>query len=467
MERRNAWKSYSPAQREELEAFARDYRAYLDKSKIERECVQESVALAEAAGFQNLKSYIHDGRPLRPGDRVYYNWMGKSFIMFIIGRASLQRGMNILGAHIDSPRIDIKPNPLYEDEGLAFLDTRYYGYIKKYQWVARNLALHGVVTLRNGEKISIAIGESPEDPVFYITDLLPHIANEQMKKSADRVVEGEDLDILIGHIPVPGTEKEAVKAGILNILRERYGFEEADFLSAELVAVPAENSREAGFDRSMIAGYGHDDRVCAFPSLRAMTDYVGTPEYTLCCVLADKEENGSHGATGMHSMFFENALAEVYQLTEGFNELGLRRALSNSRMLSSDVNSAFDPHYSTCYEKKNTAFLGCGACFSKYTGGSGKGGTSDANSEFVAEIRRIMDAADVCYQLSELGRVDVGGGGTIAHLCAHYGMNVIDAGVPVLSMHAPTELISKADLYEVYRCYGAFLSGAVEMESVI
>ena len=467
MERKNAWKSYTPEQIAELEAFAADYRAYIDSAKIERECVTESVKRAEAAGFRNLKQLIAEGAPLKPGDKVYSNWMGKSFMMFTIGRASLQRGMNILGAHIDSPRIDVKPNPLYEDSELAFLDTRYYGYIKKYQWVARNLVLHGVVTLKNGKRIPIAIGEDEQDPVFYITDLLPHIADDQMKKTAGNVIEGEDLDILIGHKPMQSEEKEAVKAGILAILKEQYGFEEADFLSAELEAVPAGKSREVGFDRSMIAGYGHDDRVCAYPSMRALLDFDGIPEYTLCCVLADKEENGSYGATGMKAMFFENAVAELLQLCEGFSELGLRRTLANSRMLSSDVSSAFDPHYPSFYEQKNTAFLGKGACFSKYTGGSGKGGSSDANSEFVAEIRRIMDDAGVHYQLSEIGRVDVGGGGTIAHLCANYGMNVIDAGVPVLSMHAPTEIISKADLYEVYRCYCAFLAGAVEMESAL
>ncbi|MBQ8971584.1 MAG: aminopeptidase [Clostridia bacterium] len=457
MERENLWTTYTDEQLEALERFACDYRQYLDHGKTERECVAESVALAEAAGFRNLKPLIDRGEPLKAGDRVYFNWMEKSLVLFIVGEKSLQEGMTILGAHIDSPRIDVKQNPLYEEAGMAYLDTHYYGYIKKYQWVARNLALHGVVSLKGGRSVTVRIGEEENDPVLVITDLLPHIADDQLKKPAEKVVEGEDLDILIAHRPLKGAQKEAVRAAILELLKREYGIEEADLISAELEAVPAGPSRDAGLDRSMIAAYGHDDRVCAYPSLRAMLDWSGTPARTLCCILTDKEEIGSYGATGMHAVFFENAVAELYQLTEGFSELGLRRALSNSRMLSSDVSSAFDPLYPSVFEKKNTAFLGNGVCFSKYTGSGGKGGSSDANSEFVAEIREIMDGAGVRYQFSEIGRVDVGGGGTIAHLCARYGMNVIDAGVPVLSMHAPTEIISKADLFEVYRCYRAFL----------
>ena len=457
MERENLWTTYTDEQLEALERFACDYRQYLDHGKTERECVAESVALAEAAGFRNLKPLIDRGEPLKAGDRVYFNWMEKSLVLFIVGEKSLQEGMTILGAHIDSPRIDVKQNPLYEEAGMAYLDTHYYGYIKKYQWVARNLALHGVVSLKGGRSVTVRIGEEENDPVLVITDLLPHIADDQLKKPAEKVVEGEDLDILIAHRPLKGAQKEAVRAAILELLKREYGIEEADLISAELEAVPAGPSRDAGLDRSMIAAYGHDDRVCAYPSLRAMLDWSGTPARTLCCILTDKEEIGSYGATGMHAVFFENAVAELYQLTEGFSELGLRRALSNSRMLSSDVSSAFDPLYPSVFEKKNTAFLGNGVCFSKYTGSGGKGGSSDANSEFVAEIREIMDGAGVRYQFSEIGRVDVGGGGTIAHLCARYGLNVIDAGVPVLSMHAPTEIISKADLFEVYRCYRAFL----------
>ena len=456
------WNSRTDAQDAAMEAFARDYRKYLDNGKTERECVTESVALAEAAGFRDLEALIAKGEKLRPGDRVYLNWMGKSLVLFILGTRSLQEGMVLLGAHIDSPRIDIKQNPLYEEAGMAYLDTHYYGYIKKYQWVARNLALHGVVNLKDGRAVTLAIGEAADDPVFCVTDLLPHIADDQLKKPGEKVVEGESLDLLVGNRPLKGVEKEAVRGAILDLLKRRYGIGEADFLSAELEAVPAGPSRDAGFDRSMIAAYGHDDRVCAFPSLRAMLDFPGTPANTLCCVLTDKEEIGSYGATGMHAVFFENAVAEVYELSEGFSELGLRRALSRSHMLSSDVSSAFDPLYPEVFERRNTAYLGRGVCFSKYTGSGGKGGSSDANSEFVAQLRRTLDDAGVTYQFSEIGRVDVGGGGTIAHLCAHYGMNVIDAGVPVLSMHAPTEVISKVDLYEAYRCYRAFLGAPAE-----
>ena len=462
MKHENLWNIYTDAQADALEAFAKDYRRYLDLGKTERECVTESVALAEAAGFRDLSPLIERGGKLGPGDRVYLNWMGKSLVLFILGSEPLASGMVILGAHIDSPRIDIKQYPLYEEAGMAYLDTHYYGYIKKYQWVARDLALHGVVDLKGGRTVTVAIGENEDDPVFCITDLLPHIADDQLKKPAEKVIEGEDLDILVGSRPMKGEKEEAVRAAVLDLLKREYGIGEEDFLSAELEAVPAGKSREAGFDRSMIAAYGHDDRVCAYPSLRAMLDFPGTPRRTLCCVLTDKEEIGSYGATGMHAMFFENAAAEVLQLSEGFSELGLRRALSRSRMLSSDVSSAFDPLYAGVFEKRNTAYLGRGVCFSKYTGSGGKGGSSDANSEFVRELRETLDGAGVRYQFSEIGRVDVGGGGTIAHLCARYGMNVIDAGVPVLSMHAPTEIISKADLYEAYRCYRAFLGAPVQ-----
>lgn len=464
MERVKAWTTYSDEQLQQLEAFSNDYMAFLNAAKIERECVTEGVRIAEEAGFKRLKGLIDSNTELKAGDRVYSTWMGKSFLMFILGKKPMQEGMNILGAHIDSPRIDVKQNPLYEEGDFTYLDTHYYGYIKKYQWVARALALHGVVSLKNGTKITLAIGEKKDDPVFYITDLLPHIADDQMKKTASHVVEGEALDIIVGNKPLQGEEKEPVRAGVLKILREQYGIEEDDFLSAELEAVPAGESREVGFDRSLIAAYGHDDRVCAYPSVRALTDFEGVPEYTLCCILTDKEENGSYGASGMRSKYFENTVAELMQLKGEFTEIALRRALANSRMLSSDVSSGFDPLYASAYETKNAAFLGRGACFSKYTGSGGKGGSSDANAEFLGEIRRIMDDADVHYQTCEIGRVDVGGGGTIAHLCAAYGMNVIDAGVPVLSMHSPTEVVSKADVYEAYRAYCAFLRDARAMD---
>ena len=454
MERRNAWKHYTEADLAAVEKFSREYCAFLAAGKTERECVNLCMAEAEAKGFRALEKC----ESLKAGDRVYVNWMNKVFMAFIIGGQDMEKGMNILGAHIDSPRIDVKPNPLYEDGDLAYLDTHYYGGLKKYQWVALPLALHGVVVKKDGESLSIAIGEEESDPVFCISDLLPHLAQEQMKRDASKLIEGEDLDLIIGGRPLKEEDdKYSVKAQILSILKEKYGMEEEDFLSAELEIVPAGKPRDMGLDRSMILAYGHDDRVCAYPSLRALLDFQGVPARTLCCVLTDKEEIGSVGATGMDSMFFENIVAEVYALTGAYSELGLRRCLRSSRMLSSDVSAGFDPSYASAFEKKNAAYLGRGLCFNKYTGARGKASASDANAEYVAEIRRIMDGADVAFQFSELGRVDLGGGGTIAFTCAKYGMNVIDAGVAVLSMHAPYEVISKADLYETYKGYCAFI----------
>ena len=377
--------------------------------------------------------------------------------MFIIGSQELSHGMNILGAHIDSPRIDVKQNPLYEEADLAYLDTHYYGGIKKYQWVATPLAIHGVVVKKNGDTIALSVGEGENDPVFCISDLLPHLAQDQMKKDAAKIIEGEELNLIIGGRPLEGEDKDAVKANVLKLLKDEYDFEEEDFLSAELEIVPAGRARDMGFDRSMILAYGHDDRVCAYPSMRAVLDYQGVPEKTLCCVLTDKEEIGSVGATGMDSMYFENITAELLALTQDYSELALRRCLRNSRMLSSDVSAGFDPNFASAFERKNSAYLGRGLCFNKYTGARGKSSSSDANAEYVAEIRRVMDDADVAFQFAELGRVDLGGGGTIAYTCAKYGMNVIDAGVAVLSMHAPYEIISKVDLYEAYRGYCAFL----------
>ncbi len=452
MERKNAWKSYTEADLAKLEAFSAAYRAFLDAGKTERECVAESVRIAKEKGFADMSAVTS----VKPGDRLYLNWMNKSIMLFVVGSEPLETGMNILGAHIDSPRIDVKQNPLYEDTDLAYLDTHYYGGIKKYQWVARPLALHGVVAKKDGSVVPVTIGEADGDPVFCISDLLPHLAQEQMKKDAAKVVEGEALDLIIGGRPLADEEKDAVKAGVLKLLQEK-GIEEEDFISAELEIVPAGKARDMGLDRSMILAYGHDDRVCAYPSMRAVIDFEGTPERTLCAVLTDKEEIGSVGATGMDSMFFENAVAELCALRGEEGELALRRCLRNSRMLSSDVSAGFDPLYASAFEKKNSAYLGRGLCFNKYTGARGKSGSSDANAEYVAEIRRVMDEANVAYQFSELGRVDLGGGGTIAFCCAKYGMNVIDAGVAVLSMHAPFEIISKADLYEAYKGYCAFL----------
>lgn len=453
METENIWKKYSDVQRIEIESFAKDYMDFLSKSKTERECVQQAVSAAKAAGFVDLNMQ----NALKAGDRVYVDHMGKSLVLFVIGRQPLNFGMNILGAHIDSPRIDVKSNPLYEDSDLAYLDTHYYGGIKKYQWVTIPLALHGVVIKKDGEKVTFHVGEDESDPVFCISDLLPHLAREQMNKTAIKIIDGEGMDLIVGSRPLTGEKEDAVKANILALLKENFGIEEEDFLSAELEIVPAGKARDMGFDRSLILAYGHDDRVCAYPSLRAVMDFTGIPERTLCCILTDKEEIGSVGATGMGSRFFENAVAEVLSRMESYNDLTLKRTLSNSFMLSSDVSAGFDPLYASVYEKKNTAFLGKGMCFNKYTGSGGKGGASDANAEFIAKLRAIMDESEVSFQFAEIGKVDQGGGGTIAELCAKYCMNVIDAGVAVLSMHAPYEIVSKADVYETYRGYRAFL----------
>ena len=453
MERKNAWKDYEPADLEKLEKFGAEYSAFLSACKTERECVRECVAIAEKNGFADLEDLVS----VKAGDRVYVNWMNKVFLMYVIGKAPMSEGMNILGAHIDSPRIDVKQNPLYEDSDLAYLDTHYYGGIKKYQWAALPLAIHGVIVKKDGETVDVTVGEDEADPVFCISDLLPHLAQDQMKKDAAKIIEGEALDLIVGGKPLDGEEKDAVKANVLKLMQEKYGVEEEDFLSAELEIVPAGKARDMGFDRSMILAYGHDDRVCAYPSMRAALDFEGVPEHTLCCVLTDKEEIGSVGATGMDSQFFENITAEVLARAEEYCDLKLRRCLKNSRMLSSDVSAGFDPLYASAFEKKNAAYLGRGICFNKYTGARGKSSSSDANAEYVAEIRRVMDENNVAYQFAELGRVDLGGGGTIAFTCAKYGMNVIDAGVAVLSMHAPYEIISKADLYEAYKAYCAFL----------
>ena len=461
MHRKNAWEQYDAAQAAELEAFAADYKRFLDGGKTERVCVAEAVEAAKAAGFRDLSDVLAEGGKLKAGDRVYYAWMGKDFMAFIIGREPLSAGMNILGAHIDSPRVDVKQNPLYEDENLAYLDTHYYGGIKKYQWVTLPMAIHGVIVRRDGGKVAVAIGEKPEDPVFCFSDLLIHLSADQMGKKASEVIEGEALNLIVGGKPLKDAEKDAVKQNVLALLKEQYGVEEEDLLSAELEIVPAGACRDLGFDRSMILGYGHDDRVCAFPSMRAVLDFEGTPDYTLCAILTDKEEIGSVGATGMNSNFFENTVAELLSaLDEPYSELTLRRALRASRMLSSDVSAGFDPNFASVFEKKNAAFLGKGVCFNKFTGSRGKGGSNDANAEFMAEIRRIMDGAEVDFQTAELGRVDAGGGGTIAYMCAKYGMNVIDAGIAVLSMHAPWEIVAKCDLWEAYKCYRAFLKEA-------
>lgn len=417
---------------------------------------------AEKAGFVNLEKVIAEHTALKAGDRVYANNMGKGMALFVIGKESMEKGMNILGAHIDSPRLDLKQDPLYEDTDFAMLDTHYYGGIKKYQWVTLPLALHGVIAKKDGTVVKVNVGDKPGDPVFGVSDLLIHLSGEQLEKKAAKVIEGENLDLLIGSIPMQTEDekvKEKVKANIMNLLSKEYGIEEEDFLSAEIEVVPAGEARDYGFDRSMIMGYGHDDRVCAYPSFEAML-VSEDPEITSVCLLVDKEEIGSVGASGMQSRFFENTVAEVMAAAGSYSELALRRALANSKVLSSDVSAAFDPNFPSVMTKRNTAYFGKGLVFNKYTGSRGKGGSNDANAEYIGKLRNIMDTNEVSFQTAELGKVDQGGGGTIAYILANYGMNVIDSGVPVLNMHAPWEIISKVDLYEAYRGYIAFLKEA-------
>lgn len=478
MEHKNTWETYSTKQMKEVEAFAREYMDFLDNGKTERECIDRIVNTIEQSGYQELETLVTAGRKLKTGDRVYSVWMNKSIVMFQIGKKKMTDGINILGAHIDSPRLDVKQNPLYEDGGFAYLDTHYYGGVKKYQWVTLPLAIHGVVVKKDGTTVEINVGESEDDPVFFVSDLLIHLAQEQMEKKANKVIEGEALDIIIGNKPLvidkkdkagkgkdesgkeeKGATKDAVKKGILEILEKTYGIEEEDFISAELEVVPAGNAREAGFDRSMILAYGQDDRVCAFSSLKAMLE-IGQTDRTACCILVDKEEIGSVGATGMQSKFFENAIAEVMNLTGEYSELNVRRCLARSCMLSSDVSSAYDPAFASSFDKKNVAYLGCGMVFNKFTGSRGKSGSNDANAEYLGHIRAIFEKEKVNFQTAELGKVDLGGGGTIAYILALYGMNVIDSGVAVLNMHAPWEATSKADVYEAKRGYVAFLKHA-------
>ena len=487
MRRTETWSTYNDTQRKELEALCRNYRDFLDVGKTERECVKEAVRLAEEAGYRNLEDVRKSGQKLQPGDCVYAVGMKKILALFCIGKAPLEEGMRILGAHIDSPRLDVKQNPLYEDTGFAYLDTHYYGGIKKYQWVTIPLALHGVVALKDGTVREICIGESEDDPVVFISDLLIHLAAEQMEKKARVVIEGEGLDVVVGSNPVSGNvkdcaepkdaadkeadslpeekkeeekkEKEAVKKHILQILKDKYEIEEEDFLSAEIEVVPAGKACDCGLDGSMIMAYGQDDRVCAYTSLVAQLQ-TGMQERTGCTLLVDKEEIGSVGATGMQSRFFENTVAELMDLTGDYSELKLRRCLANSCMLSSDVSAAYDPMFAGCFEKKNAAYFGKGLVLNKFTGARGKSGSNDANAEYVAHVRSVFDQADVAFQTAELGKVDVGGGGTIAYISALYGMQVIDSGVAVLNMHAPMEVTSKADVYEAVCGYRAFLEMA-------
>ena len=478
MEKKNIWETYDEKQLREMEHFTKEYMQFLDEGKTERECIDSIVNTIEKEGYVELADLQKKKQTVKPGDKVYAVCMNKTIVMFHVGSRPLEEGMNILGAHVDSPRLDIKQDPLYEDGGFAYLDTHYYGGVKKYQWVTIPLALHGVVIKKDGTTVEVKIGEEEDDPVFFISDLLIHLATEQMEKKANKVIEGEALDLIVGNRPLKLTEtedadmaasavggagedadqkkKDPVKQGVLKILKENYGIEEEDFLSAELEVVPAGRAREAGFDRSMILAYGQDDRVCAFASLKAMLE-LENPEKTACCILVDKEEIGSVGATGMRSQFFENSVAELLALCGGYGDLALRRCLAASMMLSSDVSSAFDPTYASSFDKKNVAYLGNGMVFNKFTGSRGKSGSNDANAEYIAYIRNIFEQENVRFQTAELGKVDLGGGGTIAYILALYGMQVIDSGVAVLNMHAPWEATSKVDVYETKRGYGAFL----------
>lgn len=456
MLRENAWNSYDKQELEKVEDFAKEYKNFLNNGKTERECVKQIEAFAKKNKFVNLQKIIKKGKELKAGDKVIFTHMGKLAALFVIGKQPLEKGMHIVGAHIDSPRMDIKQNPLYEDGSLAYLDTHYYGGIKKYQWVAIPLALHGVVAKKDGSVLEITIGEKDSDPVLGISDLLIHVAQNQMEKKASVVVEGEDLNLIVGSKPVEGEESDAVKANILKILKDEYQIEEDDFVSAELEVVPAGKSRDFGLDRSMILGYGHDDKCCAYPALQALLSQ-DAPEYTAVALFTDKEEIGSVGATGSHSKVFENAVAEICAAMGDYSDLKVRRAMQNSRVLSADVTSVFDPTYAGEFEKKNTAFMGLGLTINKYTGSRGKSGANDASAEYLADVRKIFDDNKVAFQTSEIGKVDHGGGGTIAYIIANYGAEVVDCGVPVMSMHAPWEIISKADLYEAYKGYKAFM----------
>ena len=459
MERENAWKSCNKQTVKEIFGFCEGYKKFISECKTERECTRRSIQMAEEHGYRNLKEIIAAKETIKSGDKVYADNMGKAIVLFNIGKKPIEDGLKILGAHIDSPRLDVKQNPLYEDSDLVLMDTHYYGGIKKYQWTTIPLALHGVVALTDGSVIDVEIGEKEKDPVVCVSDLLIHLAAEQMEKNGSKVVEGEALDLVVGNMPFnpKKDEKNPAKAYILDILKKKYRIAEEDFMSAELEAVPAGKARDLGLDASMVLGYGQDDRVCAYTSLMAMLE-VEEPEYTSVCLLVDKEEIGSVGATGMQSLFFENMVAEILDRMGYYSELILRRTLANSEMLSSDVNAGFDPNYAYAFEKKNASYLGRGVVFSKFTGSRGKSGSNDANAEYIARVRKALERENVAYQMAELGKVDIGGGGTIAYILAKYGMDVIDCGVAVLSMHAPYEATSKIDIYEAKRGYVAFLN---------
>ena len=454
----NAWEQLKDGELEQVFDFCEDYKSFMDKGKTERECVDEIIKGAKANGFISLDEVMEKGT-VNPGDKIYAENKGKAVVLFTVGTERIEKGMRIVGSHLDAPRLDLKAFPLYEDGGLALLKTHYYGGIKKYQWVSIPLALHGIMIKKNGEKISIVIGEDDNDPVFYISDLLPHLAKDQMIKKMDEGITGEGLNVIIGNIPYKSDDiEEKVKLNILRLLNEKYGIEEEDFTVAEIEIVPAGKSRDVGLDRSMIAAHGHDDRVCSFAAYKAVLE-IENPKNTVVGLFVDKEEVGSMGNTGMESLFFDNAVAELLNLQGRTSYIDLRRAMSNTKVLSGDVTAGFDPNFPDVLDKRNASFIGKGVTLTKYTGVRGKGGSNDANAEFLAEIRDIFNNNEVTWQVGELGKVDQGGGGTIAYILANKGAEVVDCGTPMLSMHAPVELISKVDLYMTYKAYKAFYQG--------
>lgn len=452
---KNIWKEANDEKFDKIMNFSEGYKKFITLGKTERLCVEEALKLAKSYGYKNLAEV----KELKEGDKVYLTNMNKNIVLFHIGAKKITEGMRVLGAHIDSPRLDVKQNPLYEKNDFALLDTHYYGGVKKYQWVTIPLAIHGIIIKKDGSSVFVSIGDDLTDPIVGISDLLIHLAADQLQKTAAKVIEGEDLDITFGSIPLKAAEKDAVKANVLKMLKEKYDIEEEDFVSAEIEVVPSGKARDYGLDRSMVAGYGHDDRVCAYTSLTAILDS-DVSEYTSCAILVDKEEIGSVGATGAHSLFFENTVAELL-LKMGIDSfVQTRLTMSRSKMLSSDVSAGVDPLFVNVNDKKNAAYLGNGIVFNKYTGSRGKSGSNDASAEYVAQVRAVMDNANIHYQTAELGRVDQGGGGTIAYILGNYNMDVIDAGIAVLNMHAPMEIVSKVDVYETYQAYKAFLKDA-------